>query len=589
MKQKFRLWIVTGIIMCLITGLFAGCGKAGNKEKSVNGDLHSENKESDAKNSSAEETEGYPDYLNLDGYRPIVKDGENVTLKIAVQRDVVAKDDINEGWFVQFIEKKLNIHLEIEELTSENVEERKNLMLASDNMPDMIFSLGVTNSEIVQYGVEGGMFLPMSDYYSEALTPNIIKTLEEHEDAKQAYTAPDGKMYTLPRFNAAYPGRPDTIGNERVFIDTKYLEAIGRTEAPKTLDDFIEMCRELKALDPAAMGVDEIYPIVSVPFSLENYLMTAFGWVGTDAVAPTWDETEQEIVVPCLQEKYGDYIRVLNTLYSEGLLHPDFYTMDEMEAKALMAERKAPVIGYCAPYVAMKNGWDEFIAASPISSEWSKTPVSVKLAVYAGSKILISADTKYPEVCMRLLDYIYTPEGSVYAERGPAEGSEDTMGIVNGFVLNKEGTTIEYKEVASGEYASLYEYIVNKIRMASCVNDNQNYVELHTLEMLGVKNPQFRSLDLTNPDDHYRYLVYTAQNPYLVSPLPDTYMSVEQSNEYTDLKTVLSDYVSAETAKFVVGQRPLTEIDQFLGELKSMNGDKFLELCKEIYAGYVRK
>ncbi len=95
-------------------------------------------------------------------------------------------------------------------------------------------------------------------------------------------------------------------------------------------------------------------------------------------------------------------------------------------------------------------------------------------------------------------------------------------------------------------------------------------------------------LNLADPDDHYSYLIYTAQNPYLVDPLPTPYMTGEQSIRYTDLRTVINDYVKAETAKFVVGQRPLEELDQFFEELKGMNSEEYLALCQEIYANYTR-
>lgn len=388
------------------------------------------------------------------------------------------------------------------------------------------------------------------------------------------------------RRDGVRPGRPDTIGAERVFIDTRYLKAIGMGEAPKTLDGFVDMCRAFKELDPADLGVDEFYPILSTA-TLEDYLMTAFGWTG-GAVDSVWDEAEQAIVVPCLQEKYGEYIKLMNTLYTEGLLHPDYYTMDETEERALMAERKCGVQADYAPYLSLETGWEDFIAASPLTSQWCSTPVSVKLPVYEDSYILISADTEYPELCMRLLDYIYTPEGSVYAEKGPAEGSPDTLGIVGGFVLTQDQSDVEYKEVLSGEYESTYAYACNKLRISSRINANRNYGELHAREMLGVEDPQPRELNLADPDDHYCYQIYTAQNQYLVDPLPTPYMTGEQSIRYTDLRTVINDYVKAETAKFVVGQRPIEELDQFFEELKGMNSEEYLALCQEIYANYTR-
>ena len=275
MKKVISILLVTG----MTAGLLAGCGGKDGASGSGQEPDQAQGAESGGSKADGGTENQNPDYLNLESYRPIVKEGEEITLKLVVKRDPIANTDIEDNWFVQFAEQELNINLEFEEVTEENVEERKNLLLASDDLPDMIFSLGISNSEIVQYGVEGGMFLPISDYFSEELTPYILQTLDEYEEARNAFTATDGKIYTLPTINAVRPGSPDTIGAERVFLDTRYLEAVNLEEAPKTLDEFVDMCRAFKALDPAAVGVDEIYPILSVG-TFEDYLMRAFGWTG---------------------------------------------------------------------------------------------------------------------------------------------------------------------------------------------------------------------------------------------------------------------------------------------------------------------
>ena len=64
------------------------------------------------------------------------------------------------------------------------------------------------------------------------------------------------------------------------------------------------------------------------------------------------------------------------------------------------------------------------------------------------------------------------------------------------------------------------------------------------------------------------------------------YLSVEQSHRYTDLKTVIKNYVDAETAKFVVGQRSLDELENFFTELADLGVDEYISICEEAYADY---
>ena len=64
-------------------------------------------------------------------------------------------------------------------------------------------------------------------------------------------------------------------------------------------------------------------------------------------------------------DKYADYLKVMNTLYSEELLHPDHYTMDKAEKRALMSERMNLVCGDSAPYSFDSEGWETYISAVP--------------------------------------------------------------------------------------------------------------------------------------------------------------------------------------------------------------------------------
>ena len=222
MKKKWMKMMAVGLMFTMLSGCGNAGGNSGTKGTSA---TESKVKEVDSgqtdAGSEAKES-NYPDYLNLDSFRPIVKEGEEVTLKVITKRESIATSDISENWFVKFIEKELNIHLDIEEVSDSTVNERKNLMLASNDLPDLILNMNLTANDMVMYGSEGDQFLPMSDYISEELTPNLYALLQENERARIDNTTPDGKMYTVPSFMANYPGRGDTIGTQKVFIDTKY-------------------------------------------------------------------------------------------------------------------------------------------------------------------------------------------------------------------------------------------------------------------------------------------------------------------------------------------------------------------------------
>lgn len=589
MKKRIRSLIAISMVSLIIFG----CSNTDNvKNTESAGTETTKTDNASPEVSTTEEVEPapsqYPDYLNLESARPIIKEGEEVTLKLLIRRERIANSDINENWFVKFIEEKLNINLDIEEATVTTYEERRNLILASNDLPDMMFNMNLKANDIVTYGVDGGLFLPMSDYINEELTPNIMEALKDQEAAVIENTASDGKMYTLPIFYANYPGFGNTMGSQRIFIDKKYMEAAGITELPETLDEFVEMLRIFKKLDPAQMGTKEIWPMVATKGDDLGFLQNAFGWVQRDnkqLTIPVWDVETNSVEIPVAQEKYGEYVKLLNTLYSEGLIHPDFFTIDKTVASGLYAEGSVPVMAAESPYVYLPTRFEEFVAANPVSSKWCENGVTTASNSYDLGRIQISADTKYKEVCMRLLDYLYSPEGSVYCLRGCPADSEDLMGLNGGFYLGENGAT-KFTDVESGKYESDFDYQVNAIEITGNSIIDERHTKLYAQELLGVKEPKYPELDLKNPDDHYRFLCYDAHQGHLVTGLPSAYMSSDVVARWTDLKSVIQNYVDGETAKFVVGQRPISELDQYFEELKELGIDEFVEIGKSMYKNY---
>lgn len=595
MKKKHVKALIS---LAVVTAMLVGCGNTATQEteKAESSETIQEEKTEESKeNADPQENEEavaseYPEYLNLDDYRPIVKEGEKITLTVGVDRGEHSVSNIEDSWFAHFIEEKLNIDLEIIEVN----DEKKSLMLTSGELPDMLLGVSLTNSEVVLYGDDGELLLPLNDYLNETLAPNLVQLLEELPYGKTICTLPSGNMYAVPATTGGDPtvaGCDASMSIARTFIDTTYMEAAGITEVPDTLDGFVEMLRTFKALDPASVGVDEIWPMVTSSRQTlwTRYFSTAFGWINNTSnfASPVWDVTTNQIEVPCMTDKYKEYVKLMNTLYSEGLIHPDFYTMDETTARAQFVEGIVPVLVDWAPYVACADTYENYVSAAPLKSEWNNdTQIAVRGTLASVAPIYISADTEYPELCVRFLDYLYSPEGSVYQNGGPMYGSEDDLGMGTGFQarVNESGKTeIYYPEQESD--ADAYEYNINANRLF--------YADLYTElrdpvqhEMLGIEYD--RSLDLTNPDHHYRSLVFNATNEFLTDGLPETYMSVEDTARFSDLKTVINDYVLQETAKFVVGQRPLDELDAFMQEVQELGAEEYLELCRNAYATYER-
>lgn len=575
------------LALVMVVGMLSACGSAPAEETKTEAPATENKKDESAKEEAP--ASNYPEYLNLDGYRPIVKEGEEITIQIGVVKHPSCETPMDDVWMTHFIEEKLNIDVEYVEIENAAAAEKKSLLMASGDLPDIMLVFGFTKDEIVKYGIEEQMLMPISDYLSEELTPNIIAHFASDPTAEAGYTATDGKIYGIPQLTGNFHGVGGTIPHGyRYFVDTTWLEAAGYETVPEDIDGFVDMLRAMKKSGDK-MGVDEVWP--QLAHNWRCVYKEAFGWMnnseGDDAVA-VWDVEEGKMVVPVAQEKYQEYIKLLNTLYTEGLVHPDVFTMDGQAGKALMTERKGGVWRTDAPYTVLpekENGWGDFIGLSPLKSEYNPEGYAKASFSYATNPYInIAADTEYPEVCLRLVDWLLSPEGYVYNAIGAPAGSEDCMGLIEGYtVVEDTKRSIDFG-TQDDAYPSAIGYKVNNINLCWQYLASEQLFKEKACELAGVS---FEGINMnidTNGDDNYRHILATACEGRLLTPISDAFMTPDDAARFGDLKTVLNDYTKAETAKFIVGQRPLDELPKFQEELKGIGLDEYVELVNKYYA-----
>ena len=95
---------------------------------------------------------------------PIVKDGEKLTVSVATKRSEQYGKDPDQQWFWIWSETYSGIDFEVDQILSTAVDERKSLMFASGDLPDLLFGINLDTSELVRYGMGEGMLLDLTPY-----------------------------------------------------------------------------------------------------------------------------------------------------------------------------------------------------------------------------------------------------------------------------------------------------------------------------------------------------------------------------------------------------------------------------------------
>jgi len=533
-----------------------------------------------------------PAYVNLDSYIPIVNHGTNITISMMVRRETIAKSNIKSNWMPQYIEKVLNINLDIEETYADTFGERRNLALASNDLPDILINQGISGRDLVRFGMREQMFLPLSDFFTPELTPNILALLESNPDGVTYNQTPDGKMYTIGNYTdvSRYP-----TADYRIFINTRWMEKAGLDEPPKTVDAFIDMLRTFKTFEPADVGArGRITPMISATEMERRYFLMALGFIGPNnanswGMDPSINVNTRQIVIPCGEPEWEYFLQIYHTMYTEGLIHREYFNMasNRAAARAQFAEGNAGVCVDAAPYLSMPHSFQEWISAVPLTSRTNTMAVAARAPNVGTGTFVVSSRTKHAEVIMRLLDWMYSPEMGYMSTHGPITGSAESLGLVGGFSLNDAGNYITHPDVEAGKYESDFDYRVNAIALSQEVPRNTYGSYINMMNALGVPNAQPREYNLDDGDDHYYVMCYNAQNGYFYTVLPPAFLDEQKGNRAADLRSALENHVRAESAKFIVGQRPLSQINQFFAELKAMGFDEYRKIYTDYYSDYM--
>lgn len=542
--------------------------------------------------SSSEETveSQYPEYLNLEGPYPIVKDeyADDITLSaVIVMQDNAG--DWEDLWINKYFQGKYNVNLDVEYLTYSNMDERTSLMLNSGELPDIMINLGITNAEIMKYGVSEGLFLQLDQYMDETLTPNILTYFEGK--AAQDCTAPDGHVYTLPNMS-----EPQYSWNvKRLFINNKWLADLN-LELPKTLDDFVDVMYKIKEADPAGVGSENLYPFGGGDKEGTGnawYILNALGYLDSkttngDGYGVTPHLRDGEVVIPVYDmDVYQEYLKIMNQFYTDEIINPTFFTIEETEMNAQMVEGKTAMY-HTAPYLSGITNQEDWVSVYPLTSAWQTEPEIGAYSYATPGNFLVSADTEYPELCLRFADLFYN-NVTDYANaiQGSTCEPEHYYGMVHAhWDEEKNNTQINLPEGIASNWQYQVEYKIGNVwsfGAATTFEATEKMAE-------GFGHPEYVKEDngQNKGNNIWANSVFTNMKPYAdADGFPLNYYATEETiNRILELETVIQPYATEQIALFITGRRPLSETEDFIKELEGLGIEDLLNIYKEVYADY---
>lgn len=253
---------------------------------------------------------------------------EKVSLKVMIQSSPLAPSNPNEKLIFKRLEEKLNLNIEWTNFTWDTYGEKRNLKIASGELPDAFFDAGFSDSDILKFAADG-VIIPLEDLIDNHM-PNLKAILDKKPEYRAFITAPDGHIYTLPWIEELGAGKESIHSTDTIpWINKQWLANLG-LEMPKTVEEFENVLREIKAKDANGNGD----PNDEIPMSFiynsggedMKSILGAFGY------GDNWDHTivtnDKKVVFTLADPGYKEAVKWLSKLYQEKLIDVDAFSQD---------------------------------------------------------------------------------------------------------------------------------------------------------------------------------------------------------------------------------------------------------------------
>lgn len=440
-----------------------------------------------------------------------------------------------------------------------NSEDAYKMMVISGELPDVILWQYSASTDRMY---EEGLIIDLTDLIAEH-APNLTRIFNERPELRKEVETADGRIYYFPSINPMLTMedicRRTTAG---LIIRKDWLDKLGLS-VPNTVDEWYEVLTAFKTRDPNGNGVQD-----EIPFDGWGlpYFAASYGVLNRFCVKP-----DGTVVYGPMEQEYKAYLETMNKWYSEGLLGSNCL----IHSEAWKVENI--VNNLTGAFAGMDNAWrhylpdlqenvaDAMFAPVPwaLNSNGVRYTFRTETAGHMFKMVTtITSDCKDPVAAVKFIDYMYSQEGADLLTWG-IEGK--TYVVENG----KKKLTDYALEVADDGYLVLHHYAIGHAAFPKYDGES---VVLATY-------PEEQIVAETTWADSSNALVYP---PYIS-------LSLEDKAFCDGVMGDVNNYITEMEIKFITGEEPLSNFDNYVKQLEKMGVKDALEIYRREYEEFMSR
>lgn len=458
---------------------------------------------------------------------------------------------------IERIEEAVGVNITFKLMTKEEY----NYMLAAGKYPDVMAAY-LYNGEVLDL-FNKGVAVEVSDLVEHHST--YLKAIyEDNPDIYQEVQTNDGKLIYFPSLN---PMKSDEdfyrLAYAGLLIRQDWLDRLG-LEVPEDIEEWHRVLTAFKNGDPNGNGVADEIPFDDFRYQVFGAAFGVFEGISLNG--------EGQVIYGPMEDGYREFLATMNQWYSEGLIGHSAVTGSSKWSDANI------INDISGSFYGLDNAWriylpslletnrEAALTAVPIPrAEDGKSYASTaNLRTHIRNQVtVITSACRNPEAAMKVIDYMYSEQGSAYL----------TWGI--------EGET--YQVGANGE-----KYLLpHALEIAE-----DGYMNLHHVAIGHIAFPKYDGETVvlqTYPEEQLvAEKIWADCDTSLIYP-PNILFSARDRERVNELLTDVGKYVEEMRMAYVTGEKSLDTFDEFRAALKDMGIEEVIEIYSRNYKEYLEK
>lgn len=468
----------------------------------------------------------------------------------------------------QEIFKKTNIKLEYQIVPSSNYNDKKNILLASNNMPDIAY---ITKADVTQYGPTG-IFLPLKKYMDKM--PNFKSFYDQYTDMKKSLVGDE-----LYAFQVV--ARDETANGFGPIIRTDLLKK-NNLPTPTTFDELLDTLTKLKGLYPDTKVWTGRKGTSQLLATTAYMLGSGMGGNG-DGIYYDFDVDGGKYIYGPASKDFKNVLSYLNKAYKAGVLDPDFATTTAEQFDSKMSSGKSLFFidnnGFCLNYTKSlkKTDPNAKLQAIPFLKNSKGQRRAMAYATELADRFYaINAKIKDPDTVIKFMDWMYNKEGSDISNYG-VEGTSFN------YNANKEPEFIKdyvmkFKDATPSTYYAVFSDMgITKLNFSLWAGNTRQTFEIEKL-----------AGNWDSDSDEFWNLMKkeNEKGGAFKQPITDPSFSTKDAERVKQLKLDLSTMLTQEYNKYIMGVEPIDNWDKVIDKQEKLGVRELEKIYNDANAAY---